>query len=62
MPSTYSLTTEDVAKRYNLSEWGVRRFVRSGRLPAINIGTERRHRLRFSEDALRIFESQRPAA
>ena len=43
-----NLTTRDVAQHYGLTEWGVRRMVRAGKIRAVNIGTERRRILRFS--------------
>lgn len=59
MPSPYNLTTEQVAARYALTKWGVRRMVRAGKLNAVNIGTDQRRILRYSEDDLRRFEKSR---
>lgn len=59
--STNFLTTEQVADRYGLSVWGVRRMVRAKKLRAVNIGTDRRHILRFDPADLAKFEQQAAA-
>ena len=52
--SSYNLTTNDVAARYGIGEYAVRRLVRSEQLRAIKFAGK----LRFSERDLLAFEKR----
>jgi hypothetical protein len=62
MTAPYNLTTADVAARYGLDVWKVRRLVRLGQIKAIDTGTGKRPTYRFSEDGLRDYETRRAVA
>lgn len=61
MPKDTFLTTEQVAERYGLSEWGVRRMRRAGKIPAVNRGTDKRPIYMYSELALAKWEKSAAA-
>lgn len=46
------LTVEQVAERLNVGPFAVRRRIRAGELPAVNIGTKERPRWRVDEATL----------
>jgi excisionase family DNA binding protein len=58
------LTVADVARRYRVGEDKVRRWIRSGELPAINTSSTRCGRPRYvvTADALAAFEAGRSPA
>ncbi len=49
-------TTEEVARRYHVTESTVQRWVRSGRLRAINLGGRRLGPYAYTPGALEEFE------
>lgn len=53
------LTIQEVAERYQVSRETVARWVRSGDMSGINLGTASRQILRFHPDELARFERSR---
>jgi excisionase family DNA binding protein len=47
------MTSAEVAKHYRVSQDTVRRWVRDGRLPCVNIGTDRRPTYRIPTAAIK---------
>jgi excisionase family DNA binding protein len=53
------LSTAEAGAAIGVSAQAVRRYIKAGQLPAVNIAATGRKRLRVSEDALRDFMDQR---
>ena len=58
MKSLIMLTVSDVAKRLQVSEEQVRRYIRQGDLRASKLGRGAKGKLRVSEEALQEFLSR----
>lgn len=54
-------TTDQVAEHYQTDKYQVRRWIRQGRLRAINIGTARRPTYRITATELARFEAENQA-